>query len=218
MWELKDNATAVLTSTAFSIEVSPSQPERGIALRIGSTSSPAIHGFRISSAAADNNTWKLHETFVRGSDLVASYEPWPGDAVEPHFYWRYRESHQGKIVGLELIASVHTSLLDSRPALQVSGDLPNTGIENSDLPPGLFRMGTGKSGPQILLWVHPADFSAMKTTDKTWSTTLFEESSLEKGVIRRARLGFWLIPEGMSVREQVALFEEITHEAPPLTT
>lgn len=217
MWELKDNTTAVLTNPAFTLEVSPSQPDRGIALRIGSTSSPATNGFRISSAAVDRHTWKLHETFVRGSDLVASYEPWPGDAVEPHFYWRYRESHQGKIVGLELIASVHTSLLDSRPSLQITGDLPSTGLEDSDLPPGLFRMASGNSGSEILLWIHPADFSVMKTTGKTWSTTLFEESSLEKGVIRRARLGFWLIPEGMSAREQVALFDEITHEAPPLT-
>lgn len=230
MWELTDNSAAKWRGSAFSVELNTNHPEQGMKLLPGtditSAAAEPLQLFRVAAADQKPYAWKLQEAFVRGVDLVASYAPWPGDAVEPHFYWRYRSAQQEKFSGVEVIVSVHTSLLDSRPAISISGDLPGNGMSKAELPEGMFLLTpTAGSKRKVLLWIYPADFTQLKIQPATaknasgqWSTTLFSEASLEKGVIRRARLGFWSVPEETTEADFERLFEELTQEAPPLTT
>lgn len=229
MWELTDNSAAKWRGSAFSVELNTNHPEQGMKLLPGtegsSVTAKPLQLFRVAAADQKRYAWKLQEAFVRGVDLVASYAPWPGDAVEPHFYWRHRSAQQHKFSGVEVIVSVHTSLLDSRPAISISGDLPSNGISKADLPDGMFLLTPTDSKRKVLLWIHPADFTQLEIQPASamnglaqWSTTLFSEASLEKGVIRRARLGFWSVPQETTEADFERLFEELTQEAPPLTT
>lgn len=222
MWDLKDQS-ATLKHPGISLEVCPAQPAQGTKVQMPGSAGKSVSCFCVSAVKAQNQSWNLQESFVRGSDLVASYAPWPGDAVEPHIYWRFRDAHHGTVAGLELIVSVHTSLLDSRPAIEVSGELIGEVCQHG-LPGGVFCLTPShEKDKQLLFWIHPADFAELSIhregegSKATWTTTLFSEASLEKGVIRRARLGVWVIPAGLSSEAKIALYHEIVHEAPPLT-
>ena len=86
----------------------------------------------------------LVECYARGVDLVATYAEAPEEEVRPQFYWRRipRDPATGAH-GFELIASLQTNLLDSRPLLEISGNWPVAGVTCGELPRGDDRQGPG---------------------------------------------------------------------------
>jgi hypothetical protein len=68
----------------------------------------------------------LADRYVRGRDLVATYDQTEWRSVRPQVYWRCVEPAAGRRapVGVDLVLSVQTSLLESDPALRTRSRLP----------------------------------------------------------------------------------------------
>ncbi len=158
----------------------------------------------------------ISECYIRGSDLVASFErPGPLAAV-PHVYWRVRHDKAARAVGVELIVSMRTDLLDSEPQTHVVTELSHATIRPEPL--RILDLSGGISYFQI---VHPDDLFAVEERHAgdryRITTTLFPER-LEKGVIRRARICGWFLPSDSDLAVAVELAREFIAEPPPLTT
>lgn len=190
---------------------------------------------------------KLVEAYVRGNDLVALYEPLAPHQVQPSVYWRARWDEPRQAVGVEMIVSMQTSLLDSNPETVVAtgmpiGDVWGPGetvestqqLEYNQFP--LTLTTTDRSHPPSLViyqprdtpfayveMVHPADFVATQVElnkwGESWATTRLFSERLEKGVIRRARIVGWHLPRKSNVQKAAwELYSQFAAEPLPLTT
>src|SRR5262245_22941633 len=59
------------------------------------------------------------ETYVRGNDLVSRFAPTESDRITPELYWRADFDSKFRAARIELVYSVHTELLDSRPQAKI---------------------------------------------------------------------------------------------------
>ena len=187
------------------------------------------------------------EAYVRGIDLVAVYEESESWPVRLDALWRATppEEPGGLIAAVDLVLSVRTSLLESRPELAVSSTMPvgqllrlsGAGPSDHDtltVPPDLPLAVEPAEGPGCLVFrlghgdlsyaemVHPADFrhAALGRAGHQGELVrvvhrLFQQP-LEKGVILRARLrGVWL-PRRDDVRLAAQQYEAFAAAEPPL--
>ncbi|MCU0877340.1 MAG: hypothetical protein MUF06_06095 [Pirellulaceae bacterium] len=191
--------------------------------------------------------WKLEEAYVRGSDLVATYAKTPPYHVAPQAYWRATWIAEWEAVKLELVLSVQTDLLDSQPrctiesggqatSLWMAGEFDGSAFREwstaaptsagaGDASPQLYVLRNEQAGFSYAELVHPMDFVAasidadLGTTGGIFSvrSTLFPER-LEKGVIRRARVGGWFLPLENDLAAAAALAQAFVGEPLPLTT
>lgn len=181
----------------------------------------------------------LVESYVRGSDLVATYKQTPDRDIRPQVYWRFLSDNG--YGGIEVIVSVQTDLLHSRPALHTSGQYGASQVLRlEDVESMSFRVveqasvARPEDGASLFLirpethpnlsyaeMVHPSDFVKADIYLNVPGGTelrhdLFPES-LEKGVIRRARLrSYWLARRG---DEELAAkkYQQLIKSSPPLT-
>ena len=191
---------------------------------------------------------KLVEVYVRGNDLVALYEPLAPHQVQPSVYWRARWDEARAAVGVEMIVSMQTSLLDSNPETVVATGMPIGDVwgpadeaasslqklEYNQFPLTL-HVADGSRPPSLVIYqprdtpfayvemVHPADFVATQVElnkwGESWATTRLFSERLEKGVIRRARLAGWHISRKSDVQDiSWALYRQFAAEPLPLTT
>jgi hypothetical protein len=86
-----------------------------------------LSGWRLLAALRSESDWclPLADSYVRGADLIATYEPQGGQQVCPQIYWRFlsRSGPSRPRQGLELIVSVQTDLLHSEPGMAIASDL-----------------------------------------------------------------------------------------------
>ena len=191
---------------------------------------------------------KLAEAYVRGNDLVALYEPLAPHQVQPQVYWRARFDEGKQAVGVEMLVSMQTSLLDSNPETVVATGMPIGDVwgpaaektdslnrlEYSEFPLDLAS-ADGSHRPSLVVYqprdtpfayvemVHPADFVATQVElnkwGETWATTRLFSERLEKGVLRRARIAGWHVPRKSDVLGTAAeLYAKFAAEPLPLTT
>ena len=191
---------------------------------------------------------KLVEAYVRGNDLVALYEPLAPHQVQPSVYWRARWDEGRQAVGVEMIVSMQTSLLDSNPETVVATGMPIGDVwgaadqkiallerlEYTQFPL-IVSSADGSHRPSIVVYqprdtpfayvemVHPADFVATQVElnkwGESWATTRLFSERLEKGVIRRARIAGWHLPRKSVVHGSAReLYTQFAAEPLPLTT
>ena len=195
--------------------------------------------------AADTPT----ESHVRGADLVVAYEASAHRPVRVDALWRAVAPAVGDkfLAAADLIISVRTHLLDSRPELAVQGVLPACEIvrltaldpiacqpvpypANAPIVIGrengvgclLFRpLGHALSYAEM---VHPADFQrdelpcgAPGSHEVRIAHQLFP-MSLEKGVILRARVRGIFVPRVDDARIAAECYAAFTAADPPLDT
>ena len=242
MWKL-DGSDASLEMAGIVTRVDVAHPAQGF---LSSASNGRFMQLLPGEMAA--RTLKLAEAYVRGPDLVAIYEPLAPHQVQPQVYWRARldEARQG--VGVEMIVSMQTSLLDSNPETVVAtgmpiGDVwspssektpPPSPLEHTEFPLALTS-DNGSSRPSLVIYqprdtpfayvemVHPADFVSTQVElnkwGETWATTRLFSERLEKGVIRRARVAGWHLPRKTDVLGSAwDLYTQFAAEPLPLTT
>ena len=80
--------------------------------------SRSVYGLNVLSyfgPQAGSGDLGLAETYVRGGDFVATYQEGGQERVTPQLYWRAECVGDMEATKLELIVSVKTDLLDSRP-------------------------------------------------------------------------------------------------------
>lgn len=196
-----------------------------------------------SPVEANGRARYLTDAYVRGGDLVATYERIAPATVAPQIYWRAAWHSRHSAAQVQIVLSMNTDLLDSEPhsaADTVVGaaeiyhapDLKATRFHELDLAAGrqnitdgdehlfLFRFGARNlSYAQI---VYPGDFVAAELTSAGGGgcrlrSFLFHER-LEKGVIRRARICGWFLPADGDLDIAVDLARQFIDEPLPLTT
>ena len=204
---------------------------------------PSVRLLQVMGQQA-NAPWKLWlvESYLRGSDCVASYAPTPPDQVQPQIYWRGISAAQGSLGGMEMLLSMQTSLLDSDPTIALKSELPageqwswnsqnwdslsekSVGLSRSDAQnsaTGLLLLRPTQSDTSYAQAVFPSDFlqaEAISTPQTvTWSYPMFGER-LEKGVIRRGRIAGWLLPRDNDQKLALTAWQAFCASPPPLTT
>ena len=184
---------------------------------------------------------EVKERYVRGSDFVATYARSEDFPVAPQFYWRAALHEALSAVQVQMILSVQTDLLDSHPEASVNSFAIESRLFHAPrLQSDSFRevsdsaMYEGNGGREHLFvfrnealdlsyaqMVHPSDFvaaqlQASEARPPLVSATLFPES-LEKGVIRRARISGWFLPAENDLQAAVKLAKQFVNEPLPLT-
>jgi len=215
----------------------------GLGFRLQACDEESIHATLLSvimpgSPLATGPGEVLIESYSRGSDLVARYAETPDRSVRPECYWRYVD-RVGDALIIEVLISVQTSLLASEPAIHTRSILPAGELARIDVeqqfrlhPLGSSEL-TASSGLGILVvrsqafvnWtyaemIYPSDYIGGRVTAGEASIELVFDlfpESLEKGVIRRARVrGCWVPRDGD--REHIRqAYEQFVAAPLPLT-
>jgi hypothetical protein len=192
-------------------------------------------------------TWPLAvaESYVRGADLVVSYQPSPEWPYSPQIYWRANalDHLDGLLGSLSLLVSVQTHLLDTWPriavtsqmaadeVLQVTADDEKTVDAKSVTGECSIRPTTGVCCVLRRLAGTPVSYaefmpaSDFRDVQVLWDHRpsshvqweLFAEF-LEKGVIRRARLHSAFLQRENDLELAAAYCTAIERDSLPLTT
>jgi hypothetical protein len=240
-WNTTNNiATAQLGD--YRIEVDAANPQRGV--QWSTDKKLAFQGVTLQFVppASAKGPLQLHDLYVRGCDLVASYDQIPGAEVQPQLYWRLLQHAALEAIGVEVLISMQTSLLHSDPKCAIESALPGvrTAVwdqasklwrhseENSNFHLQLARQSRGcvswfspaKENYSYVEIVYPDDVVAQDLTLGRCQTAFFAEP-LEKGVIRRGRVAGWLVPNARLMSGPTAalqLLDAAREEPLPLTT
>lgn len=187
---------------------------------------------------------ELQERYVRGCDFVAAYARSEEYRVAPQFYWRAAWHAAFSAAQIQMIVSVQTDLLDSQPEASVNSfaiesrmfeasvlsadaflEVKNSKALSAASDPAREHLVVFRNealGLSYAQMVHPSDFVAAEMRSEEGrpplvSSLLFPES-LEKGVIRRARISGWFLPAENDLPAAVELAKQFVDEALPLTT
>ncbi len=201
------------------------------------TGNQAIDGNAIDAQAIEPPA--MIDSYIRGKDVVVTYARGAKPSVQTTLCWRDFQI-ASDVLGVELIASVQTSLLDGDPTLSMRSDcrgiahwirdgestpitddvwsLPRSG---GDIAEGfiLFRLEEGISYTEM---VDRSDFNGVSLTKSIEGTSrlayqMFTDG-LEKGVLRRGRVRGFFLPSDDDVAAAWAVYQQFIEEPPPLTT
>ena len=239
MWSLAENR-ATWSDRCGHVVVYPESPWLGVRASVEPHGGGWLRG--------EFTTWRVSppcvpDIYIRGDDLIASYPQSRSDELTAQLQWSARKWSDASL-GIDLLVSVQTALLDSNPQFVVGATLPpatwyhwQTENEASTRLTPSAALWTHPTtcaavivarfavGPSWFLMIHPEDLPAehrfARSDSAPWITpvwaTLFTER-LEKGVIRRARVrSGWTPPadEALVIRER---FDELLQQPLPLTT
>ena len=164
-----------------------------------------LAGWQVLGVEIDSLTGQaavaLVEKYVRGGDLVATYEPTPTRPFAVQIYWRATVLQlNGQALPLvTLQVSINTKLQECQPALALAGLLPE--CETVDFAGALGRVSTpvgrlfrpSELKVSYAQWIDPAGSDTSESTTFTHGTmhlaTRLFSGDLEKGVILRQAFG-----------------------------
>jgi hypothetical protein len=236
-WTISDN-TARTTLGDFGVELNPCNPRSGLHWMAKPNAFETLQFFPAASAKEPPS---LVDLYVRGTDLIATYDQLPGAEVQPQLYWRLLEYAPLQALGVQLMISMQTSLLNSEPRCTVVSNLEDartavwdpsrltwTGSEDGPFDLQLPATASGQitwfSVPKekfsYIEVVYPDDLVSQHITRGRSESCFFAEH-LEKGVIRRGRIAGWIVPNQMLMAGPTAalqLLEFAKREPLPLTT
>jgi len=236
-WNISDKA-AFATLGDFAVELNPRNPHGGLSWIAKRQSFESLQFFPAASAKEPPT---LSDLYVRGNDLIATYEQLPGAEVQPQLYWRLLEYAPLQALGVQLMISMQTSLLNSEPRCTVFSNLEGTRTAVWDpsrltwtgSEDGPFDLQLPASGNGHISWfsapkekysyievVYPDDLVSQHITRGRSESCFFAEH-LEKGVIRRGRIAGWIVPNQLLMAgptTALQLLELAQREPLPLTT
>jgi hypothetical protein len=243
VWHL-DGKVARLDEAAIQTTIDVAAPSGGLVINLhGVSRSPLVKILGVAfldDAVSDSNI----DAYIRGSDLVATYEESPVRPIRAQVYWRRLApeafaTQDSRQVGaaFELIVSANTSRLDSDPRARVVSAVD---LESnvSWLPLGSADIQLEESHPHnlgcwlaklpgcelsLLQMIHPLDAGESFATagkaplpQQQISHRLFQVR-LEKGVILRARVRAALVASGSAVAVAKTAYQHFAAAEPPLT-
>lgn len=247
MWQLLDQR-ASLSLGPIRARLDLAVPENGIhEIQLGRSPWAGARLLCVEAVTQERRSGlALLEAYVRGSDLVATYAPPVGSAVQPQIYWRARSEHALDATGVELVVSVQTNLLDSRPSTRVSSILNAAApqalvyyergqwrsvdhsahsivVRADEGAAGMWALATGGEEYVYVEMVHPIDFESVTLEvaaplGRTIIKADVFREHLEKGVIRRARFCGWFLRREHWQSHAEKLLELFRDEPLPLTT
>jgi len=214
MWQL-DGSKAFLRTPQLSFQLELAAPASGItALKLKPESQCAFGSIdaALMQLTLPSNETRLADAYVRGNDLVATFSESIDHPCRTQVYWRFE--HEADYFGIQLIVSVQTSQLDAAPSLMVVSRIPSPARLVDEGIVVVPLIGSDVS------YVELADGSNVESTivRETHITNKLFPGSLEKGVIRRARILSCFL--AASSAEQIArtLHQRFVRSTPPLTT
>lgn len=242
MWQVSDSI-AQLLSDRLAGSVDLSQPRLGFSPSDSRPIAiPQMLGVWFDQRESADEP-QLVEAHVRGGDLIARYAEDEKRQVRAEIYWRALEQTPLSETGIELIASVQTSKLTSRPRLSTNsrvnaaevllveshagGACRAVEFESADsfqlAQAGsfiLFRLEN--SALSYCEMVQPTDFvsSTMRQVNEQHCTVISHElfpNSLEKGVIRRGRVRGIFVPREQDIDRAREHFREFAASKPVLS-
>lgn len=171
------------------------------------------------------------DVYVRGTDLVATYDESAERPIRAQAYWRRLEAGQfceghldSVLVAIELVLSVNTSLLDSDPQATIE----------TSVSPAIKLKNFGERSEQTLVqpagerfsyveMLHPSDMGGTEALlgsgregEAQIHHRLFQQR-LEKGVILRARVRGAVVERRQDTAIAEAAFRQFAASEPPLT-
>ena len=183
----------------------------------------------------------IQEVYARGNDLIASYLPVSPSRYAPQVYWRARTSENCH--GVELMISMQTDTLESRPLIQSSSVVAGSRVwclkrstetlVEMQITDQASLLSPDESAPLLLMRAEDESFSYLemaypadpfefwvKQTSQNELGLGFRllQEHLEKGVIRRFRVAAWFVPREKDLELATKLSRELLQSAPPLTT
>lgn len=214
MWQL-DGSKAFLHSPQLTCQLDLASPSRGLtALKVKLNSNRSVSPLdtALMQLSLPGEERLPADAYIRGNDLVATYAESADHSCRIQVYWRFE--HEADYFGVQLIVSVQTSRLDAAPSLTVASRLPG--------PAQLVEEGTVvvPLPESDVCYAELIDGSNVESTivRGTRITNKLFPGSLEKGVIRRARILGSFLPASSSEQTARALHERLVRSAPPLTT
>ena len=234
----------------FSGTIDLESPERGICVEhvAGGVALQDCRLLQLNSLRDTDRLGRVEETYTRGSDVVVTYSPTPSE-IRLQIYWRRQQFpvDGGTAVGIQMIVSVQTHLLDVDPSLSIVSSLqaaeswsysdnPNARLEtcqtihansaddarSGSLLTRLFRLES--ADVSYVEIVSEQDCHSMcfeqtvgPPTMIRCETKLFHER-LEKGVIRRARIWGIFVPRGQDISAIRDCQKYVAANPLPLTT
>ncbi|MCA9264113.1 MAG: hypothetical protein KDA60_09715 [Planctomycetales bacterium] len=237
LWQIEGDE-ACLTSARLSAHIALSHPEQGLrAIRYRGQAINQGPILQMSAVPPTANGETILEAYVRGHDVIVTYDQIPPRTARPQLYYRYVECPD-EAAGCEILISVQTSLLASEPTVQATTtwDAPETEIliGNADVltPADTAGQRISASTPLILFrpprvdWsycemVFPADFIGgdVINSEQEWCLKYaFFLQGLEKGVIRRGRVRGLFLPRVGDERLARHQFDAFAQSDLPLTT
>jgi hypothetical protein len=241
-WKI-DGPIAIATLRDYHLQVDTADPRRGVQWTTETKQSFRGPTLQFIAPPSAKGNLQLADLYVRGRDLVATYEQLPGAEVQPTLYWRLLHHTGLNAIGVELLISMQTSRLDSHPQCAVESALPGVRTSAWDMQQKLWHYSTENS-PKFdvqftsqaqgsVTWfsapkehysyvevAYPDDLISQHITLGRCETCFFAEH-LEKGVIRRGRIAGWITPNQSLMSGPAAVFDllEAAYRAPlPLTT
>lgn len=237
---------AELKCGSLAARVDVSQPQLGVhGLRLHAQS---ISGHLLSLKPSEVAAWPatLADAYIRGGDLVATYEPTKDWPYAPTIYWRAEQAAagHGALAALSLLVSIQTNLLDTHPQVHVATELPAEEVLqlsvgagdkiNSSTLESKKRFIASESTATGVLWrLHGIQISYIEIAEANDFRQLMIERDdlgrcradwelfaefLEKGVIRRERLQAAFLPRENDVQLAADLCRSLESRPLPLTT
>ena len=214
MWQL-DGSQGLLQSPQLSCQLDLASPSKGLtalSVKLNSNLAGSSVDAALMQLSLPRNESLLSDAYVRGEDLVATYAESADHPCRTEVYWRFE--FEADYIGVQLIVSVQTSRLDASPRLTVASRLPG--------PAQLVEEGTivVPLPESNVCYAELADRSNVESTlvrETRITNTLFP-GSLEKGVIRRARILGVFLPASSAEQTARTLHARFVRSPLPLTT
>lgn len=212
------------------IESVPQDPQQGTKISFADSSPWSV--FRVKPIPA--HSFAVEEVYVRQEDLISQFDQTENDNFAFHLNHRILPSPDEvqTHADLELWLSVQTDDLDSEPVLVVSCESPDGSywetLKASELVPG---DNTYEGDAPAAIICPGSEISAVwliDQGDQRHSQLLSSPSEseqrvelfshfMEKGVIRRARMRFHLIPNPLDQNHVSLLYQQFLSSPLPLT-
>jgi hypothetical protein len=256
VWSL-DGTISALACGKFSGDLDVAHPHLGLhqpefdcgampCTLFGVMRSPELRNPRAPLERSDASGWPLAvaDFYVRGQDLVATYQPTNAWPYAPQIYWQANPlpAATGTLASMSLLVSVQTQLLDTHPKIMVASRVPSSELYHvsigddrrpkTELVEGDRTFAPGGASCCILRRLLTAPLSYVEFAPSTdfqqlscspgpsgklsaeWH--LFSEF-LEKGVIRRARVHGALLPRKNDIELAIECCSIFEHSPLPLT-
>jgi hypothetical protein len=239
MWRIDGNV-ASLEAQGFTARVNLLHPENGLdSISHGQLAIPDAKLLQLRMPHPEGDE-QLVDSYVRGADLIAAYAQIAERQVRPQVCWRAVQCPATPAVGVELILSVQTSLLDSDPCVTIGSEVPCVevlqladesscrfeSVEATATEPaqiGLFLYRLPNAIGSYVEMIHPSDFHTAELCRDAGharrirsSFRLFAER-LEKGVILLARVQGLLIAADGDETAALSCYRRFVSSAVPLT-
>lgn len=215
MWQL-DGSTAHLETSKLKCRLDLAFPERGLTDVTGVLRSKQPFravGAAIMQLTMPSESTRLADSYVRGNDLVATYEESADHPCRTQVYWRAED--ESDFFGIQLIVSVQTSILNATPGLTVTSQVAGRARLIED------GVALGSLPDSEIWYVEIADRSNLESTivqNNTQITNRLFPGSLEKGVIQRARILGCFLPSDSVEATARSVCDNFVRWRPPLTT